>query len=74
MDKAVVLPVQPLYSVPASAAEKKQRVCEGVQIELLPHQRGKAVDALSEIRVPAGDVHLTSAHEVTQHGSEPDRA
>ena len=39
--KAVALPIQGLNSVPASAAEQEQGVCEGIQFKLLLHNTGQ---------------------------------
>ena len=56
-NEPVLLPVQPFDPVPAPAAEQKQRICEGVQLELLLHHGGQTVDPFPQIRVPAGNIH-----------------
>ena len=72
--KAVSFPVQRLDAVPLSAAEQKQRIAERIQPELLPHEFRKTVDTAAKIRVPAGNIDVIRAGEVTQHGSMPGTA
>ena len=66
-DKAIPFPVQSLYPVTPSPAEKKQRICEWVKHELLLYQRGQTVYAAAKVRIPAGYVYLLCSCEICQH-------
>ena len=58
-DKAVLLPEQPLDTIPAAAAEEKQGLLEGIHLELQLHEGRETIDGFPHIRIATGDKDLT---------------
>ena len=65
--KSITLPIQCFDPVPASATEQKQRVGEGIQLELLLNHAGQTIDSSSEIGVTAGNIDLARSSKSIQH-------
>ena len=63
-DEAVLLPIQGLDPIPPPPAKQKQRIGERIQVKLLLHHGGQAVDPLTQIRITAGNVDAVCAGEV----------
>ena len=55
--KAVALPIQCFDPVSSSAAEEKQRVAEGIQMELLLHDSSQAIYSSAQIGIAAGNIY-----------------
>ena len=65
--KAVPLPVERFDPVGSPAAKQEQRVCAGIELKLLFHNRRQAVNAAAQVRVTACEVNLLRAAEIVQH-------
>ena len=66
-DKTVSFPIQRFDSIPASSAEKKQRIRKGIQMKLLPDQYCQTVYPTAQVGITAGNIHPVGSGEVSQH-------
>lgn len=65
--EAVAFPVECLDSVCSSAAKQEQRICTGIKLKLLLHNGRQTINAASQVRVAAGEIHLFRSAKVVQH-------
>lgn len=65
--KSIPLPIECFDSVPSPATEQKQRIGKRVQLKLLLHDAGQAIDSPPEIGVAASDIDLVGSRKIIQH-------
>ena len=70
--KTVSFPDETLYLIRSSVTEHEQDILlKWVNIQLTANNRTQAVDTLTEIRIPAGNVDPVEAGGIIQHGALP---
>ena len=69
--ESIAFPDEGLDAVASSATEQKDGIWrERIKSKLFFHSRGQTIDAVSEIRISAGDIYFFKSG-FTKHGREP---